>query len=274
MEPTQKFPLITYTPIQVKDGDRHVVEHLVCQELPLAIRINDSPYTTLMRTPGLEKELAIGFCFTDRVIQTIDDVSEITCTSGQNTPYINTVVLTIPHLIGRDLTQRSLLKSSSASVSSSKILDEVLDSTLSLQTGNTETHFSLSMLDELPAKLNACQALRAKCGSTHGVALFRPTGELVCCAEDVGRHNALDKLIGFVLLNKVDASNKILMLSSRASFEMIQKAVSISIPVVASVSAPTDLALRVADRFQCTYISFLKRGGYHIYTHPWRFGLN
>jgi FdhD protein len=269
----QVFPLVTYTPIQVKDRQNRRVKNLVCQELPLEIRINDTPYATLMRTPTLEKELAIGFCFTDKVLTSIDDISNILCTSTQGFSYITTVALVIPRLIGQDLTRQSLLKSSSASVNNPQILEDLLHNEPPPESETPERLFDLSVLNELPDKLNACQVLRAKCGATHGAALFSHTGKLVCCTEDVGRHNALDKLIGFVLLNRIDTRDKMLMLSSRASFEMIQKAGSVSIPVVATISAPTDLALRVAERLRCTYISFLKKGGYNIYTHPWRFGV-
>ncbi len=272
MNPSNRsVPLVTYTPIQVKDGHHRAVENLVCQEFPLEIQINETPYATLMRTPGLEKELAIGFCFTDKVIASIEEVSDVICTSNQDSSYITRVELTIPKLIGQDLSRHSLLKSSSASVNRTQILDNLpLPIPPHKRRGEI---FNLSVVNALPDKLNACQVLRKKCGATHGAALFSQAGEILFCAEDVGRHNALDKLIGFILLNKIDTSDKILMLSSRASFEMIQKAGSISIPVVASISAPTDLALKVADRLQCTYVSFLKKGGCLIYTHPWRFGL-
>jgi FdhD protein len=269
----QQFPLIPYSPIRVQNGQYTTVENLVCQELPLEISVNDTLYATLMRTPGLEKELVVGFCLTDGVIASTDDISEMKCIFTQDFPYITAIVLTIPKLIGQDVTRRSLLKSSSASVHSSHILDDLLDHVPSFETRISKTLFDLSVIDGLPDKLHACQVLRAKCGATHGAALVTQTGEVLFCTEDIGRHNALDKLIGFVLLNKIETRDKILMLSSRASFEMIQKAVRIAIPVVASVSAPTALALRVADRLQCTYISFLKKGGYYIYTHPWRFGL-
>jgi FdhD protein len=272
MEPG--LPLLTYSPIRVQDGQWRVVENLICQEVPLEIQVNGMPYAKLMRTPGLEKELVVGFCFTDTLIESRDDITEIRCISPQDAPYMTAVALTIPKLLGQDVARQSLLKSSSASVHNAHILDELQHNIPSSEITTSPKRFELSVLDELPDKLNAGQVLRAKCGATHGAALFNAQGDVIYCTEDVGRHNALDKLIGFILLNKIETNDKILMLSSRASFEMIQKAVRIAIPVVASVSAPTDLGLQVADRLQCTYISFLKKGGYYIYTHPWRFGLD
>ena len=269
--PDQTFPLVTYAPIQIKHGESSRTENLVCQELPLEIRINDSPYATLMRTPGLDKELAVGFCFTDGVVDAIDEIADIQCLSVSDSPYVATMTMNIPKFSGQDMNRRSLLKSSSASVNRMQILEHIQGP--GSDSEQHDTCFNLSVLDDLPDKLKACQTLRTKCHSTHGAALFDQYGELLCCTEDVGRHNALDKLIGYVLLNSIKTDETILMLSSRASFEMIQKAGRIAIPVVATISAPTDLALKVAERLRCTYVSYLKQGGVYIYTHPWRFGL-
>lgn len=265
------FPLVSYTPIHVKHGESSVTEHLVCQELPLEIRINDAPYATLMRTPGLDRELAVGFCFTDGVIDAVDEIADVQSLSAQDSPYITAITLNIPTFAGQDMSQRSLLKSSSASVNRRQILDQAQKPDPDLE--QRATRFNLAVLDDLPDKLKACQTLRAQCHSTHGAALFDQYGELRCCTEDVGRHNALDKLIGYVLLNQLTTHDCILMLSSRASFEMIQKAGRIAIPVVATISAPTALALEVAEQLRCTYLSYLKQGGVAIYTHPWRFVL-
>lgn len=270
----QTLPLVTYTPIQIKHGESSLTENLVCQELPLEIQINDSPYATLMRTPGLDKELAVGFCFTDGVVDAIDEIADIQCLSVSDSPYVTTITMNIPKFSGQDMSQRSLLKSSSASVNSTQILEHLLSQEPGTEVWQRGNHFNLSVLDELPDKLKASQTLRAKCHSMHGAALFDQHGELLCCTEDVGRHNALDKLIGYVLLNSIKTDETILMLSSRASFEMIQKAGRVAIPVVATISAPTDLALKVADRLRCTYVRHLKQDGFYIYTHPWRFGLS
>lgn len=272
MASTQTFPIVTYTPILVNDGERGVVENLVCLELPLEIRINGSPHVTLMRTPGLDKELAVGFCFTDKIIATVADIHAIRCITPQNTSWVTAVELTIPKVEEQPALRRSVIKSSSAGVHNAHIFDN-LPAIPHEGDDFSEPCFELSVLDALPEKLSACQVLRSKCHSTHGTALFNRTGERVCCTEDVGRHNALDKLIGIVLLNNLTPGDKILMLSSRASCEMIQKAGRIGFPVVATISAPTDLALQMADRLKCTYVSFRKKGGYYIYTHPWRFGL-
>ena len=117
-------PLVSYTPIHVKHGESSVTEHLVCQELPLEIRINDVPYATLMRTPGLDRELAVGFCFTDGVIDAVDEIADVQSLSAQDSPYITAITLNIPTFDGQDMSQRSLLKSSSASVNRRQILDQ------------------------------------------------------------------------------------------------------------------------------------------------------
>jgi len=271
MMPTTDIPIAFYTPILVNNGQSKLVRNPVCQEIPLQIRINDEPYVTLMRTPGLEKEHAVGFCFTDNIIRDVAEITEIQCLFGQGSPWIQAVLLTIPSLSRKPITRGPSLKSSSGSVNRAQILDEVFQN---ISPVRSQKRFDCQILDLFPERLHACQVLRSKCGATHGSALLDEFGHTLFCAEDVGRHNGLDKLIGYVLLNRIDTNDKLLMLSSRASFEMIQKALRISIPVVASISAPTELALQVADHLQCTYISFLKKKGYYIYTHAWRFGFS
>lgn len=267
----QPIPLVTYNPIHVHAGQCRRIENAICQEIPLEIRVNGTPHVTLMRTPGLERELAIGFCFTDDLIASVDEIAGIECLSASDSPYMTAVNISIPGGAGKKSAQNAPLKSASGAVNKTDILDNILHNVSPISSRKT---FDLSVLDELPDKLNAGQTLRSKCGSTHGAAIFDDAGTLLCCTEDIGRHNGLDKLIGSILLNRIETWDKILMLSSRASFEMIQKAVRIAIPVVGSISAPTDFALRVADRLQCAYVSFPKNEGFLIYTHAWRFGLS
>lgn len=271
MKQSQVVPIVRRQPIQVQpDGRYQIIENAVCQEIPLEICINAVPYTMLMRTPGLEKELALGFCFTNELIYTPDEVIDLACFTPDGAPYVTRVMLTIPRLQGKFPVQEPLLKFSSGAMNSTAVLNEIFQK---IPPVSSRASFLLSILPDLPEQLHACQELRAHCGATHGAALISKEGKALFCAEDVGRHNGLDKLIGYILLEKIDTHDKILMLSSRASFEMIQKAVRIAFPVVASVSAPTDLALQVAEKLNCTYISFLRKGSFYIYTHPWRFGL-
>lgn len=269
----KQSPLVVYTPLHYYDGHITSEEHLVCQELPLEIRVNTIPYTLLMRTPGLDIELALGFCFTDRLIQSLEEVSDIRCEMTPDNTTITTVNLRVLKLRDGDIYRRSVLKSSSAAMHNPQMLHEILKRPPPLKTDVNGIRFDVAVLSALPEKLNASQVLRAQCKSSHGAALFNRAGELVYCAEDLGRHNALDKLAGVMLLRQIDPHDKILALSSRASFEMIQKTTRLGIPVVVTISAPTDLALRLADHLHCTYVQTLKNGGFAIYTHPWRFGL-
>jgi len=263
-------PIIIHTPILVKDGRCTRVDNPICEEIPLEIRINGSPYVTLMRTPGAERELAIGFCFTDEVIASVAEVADMKCYAEADAPFIQRVELTIPSFTMKQGKRGSVIKSSSGAINQAQVLEDILRNIAPVY---SQQHFDLAVLESFPEKLDASQTLRAKCGATHGAALFDQHGNVLFSAEDIGRHNGLDKLIGHILLKKIATEDKLLMLSSRASFEMMQKAARVAIPVVASVSAPTDLALQVADRLNCTYISFLKTRGFYIYTHLWRFGL-
>ena len=264
-------PITIHTPIRVKDGEIRRVENHICAEIPFTIRVNGAPRVTLMRTPGLERELAVGFCFTDELIRAIEDIREMTLDADDAAPFIRGINLTIPAQAGKTAQQDASLKSSSGSLNRLEILENALRHIAPIQ---SQARFDLAIIDSFQDKLEAGQTLRARCGATHGAALFDGQGNLLFCAEDIGRHNGLDKLIGHILLRRIPTDDKLLMLSSRASFEMVQKAVKIAIPVMASVSAPTDLALRMADELNCTYISFLKKGGFYIYTHPERFGLS
>ena len=264
-------PIVIHTPILVKDGKQTRVENPICEEIPLEIRINGEPYVTLMRTPGAERELAIGFCFTDELITSVADVTGMTCYAEDDAPFIQRVELTLPSFRGKQGKRGSVIKSSSGSINRAQMLEDILRNIAPIR---SQQCFDLAIFDSFPEKFDASQTLRAKCGATHGAALFDQRGNVLFGAEDIGRHNGLDKLIGHILLNNISTDDKLLMLSSRASFEMMQKAARIAIPVVASVSAPTNLALRVAERLNCTYISFLKKHGFYIYTHPWRFGIS
>ncbi|MBD3309257.1 formate dehydrogenase accessory sulfurtransferase FdhD [candidate division KSB3 bacterium] len=265
------IPIVVHTPIWVESDRYSVIENPVCQEIPLDIWVNGAVYATLMRTPGLERELAVGLCFTDDLITSVEDIQEISCERADDSASIGKVCLTLPGVRAQDVNNPSPVKSSSGALTPRQRLDDLRRHSPAAASQPT---FDLAVIPDLPEKLNARQVLRSQCGATHGAALFDRHGTCLFCAEDVGRHNGLDKLIGYVLLNHIDPRDTLLMLSSRASFEMIQKAAKLAIPVIASVSAPTDLALQAAERLQCTYISFLHRRGYFIYTHPWRFGLH
>ena len=267
---SQHDPIVIHTPILVKNGELARVENPICEEVPLEFRINGEPYVTLMRTPGAERELAVGFCFTDELIASVADVTDIACYADDDAPFVQRVELTIPSFTGKQGKRGSVIKSSSGATNRAQILEDILRN---IPPVGSQQQFDLSIVKAFPEKLDGCQTLRAKCGATHGAALFDQYGNVLFGAEDIGRHNGLDKLIGHILLNNIPTDDKLLMLSSRASFEMMQKAARIAIPVVASVSAPTHLALQVADKLNCTYISFLKTHGFYIYTHPWRFGI-
>ncbi len=260
---------IPYQFVFVKHGQYERREQCICREAPLTIQINGVPYMTLMRTPGLEKELAIGVCFSDGLIASAGHVTNMTDFPDPDMSYIRRLNLLIPSLGRKNLSREALLKSSSGSLNASSLLQEA---DVKIPRITSALRYAPAVVETVPDKLADAQHIRALCGATHGAALFDRRGTLVFCAEDVGRHNGLDKLIGYALLNGIEASETILMLSSRASVEMMHKAVRFGVPLVATLSAPTDLALQLAEKANCTYLSFRKTGGYHVYTHAWRLG--
>jgi FdhD protein len=134
-----------------------------------------------------------------------------------------------------------------------------------------DTSLAGAVLAQLPARLRAQQAVFAATGGLHGAALASAvTGEIVCTREDVGRHNAVDKLVGWALANQLAPAAHVLVLSGRAGYELVQKAVMFGVPIVASVSAPSSLAVELAERFGVALAGFVRDGRFNLYSHAWR----
>ena len=133
-----------------------------------------------------------------------------------------------------------------------------------------DTAIDGAILAALPDRLRAAQEVFADTGGLHAAALFTTPGALAAVREDVGRHNAVDKLVGWALGAGIDASEQVMMLSGRAGYELIQKAVMLGVPIVASVSAPSSLAIELAERFGVALAGFVRGSRFNLYSHPWR----
>ncbi len=244
---------------------------LVVEE-PLEIRVNGTPHAVLMRTPGDDLELAAGFCLTEGVIESYREIIHVGyCeeSGGEAGNVIN--VLTdkggegppTPPRTGRTLPSRS-----GCGVCGIRMLDDLRLDLPPLGPGPAIKAATLIGMQYL--MLEEQTLFKTTWGGTHAVALARSDGELIVVREDVGRHNAMDKVVGFALQNGIDCRDCIALLSSRISFEMVQKAVRAGIPAVAAISSATSLAAELAEASGCTLVGRLRDRDMLIYTHPHR----
>lgn len=264
-EPTRQFPIRRYRKGQVAELDDVVVV-----EEPLEIRLHGEPYQVLMRLPGLEKELALGFLFTEGLVQSLSEVVTIhfcgTATDPLLPPNVVDVTLTEAALARRG--RRHLEVSySSCGLCAKEAVSEIVSKVPPVQ---SELTIAPEALLKLMARLQEAQTIFNDTGGTHGVALASPTGEFFFHAEDVGRHNAMDKVIGRCLFQRRDLTAMLALLSGRISFEMALKAIRAGTPILAAVSAPTSMALELARELNLTLAGFVREGRLNIYTHPER----
>jgi FdhD protein len=225
-----------------------------------------------MRTPGNEDELAVGFLRTEGLIEG----PEVLRTEAGNPAEMNQPDDRITVRLSRAfdasvVAERHFAATASCGICGKASLDEVAVKSAPLASGPV---ISRAVVLALPDVLRAAQRAFDETGGLHAAGLFTPTGELVAIREDVGRHNALDKLVGSQVLAKaMPLGQRVLMVSGRVSFEIIQKAAVAGIPIVLAVSAPSDLAIEAADRLGVTLVGFLRGDGFNVYAHDERIDL-
>jgi FdhD protein len=251
-------------------------ETLVVEE-PLEIRVNSTPITVTMRTPGSDIELAQGFLLTEGVIAHRDDVLTVRyCkavsddSSGfpQNTYNVLDVTLA-PGVAMPDVdVTRNFYTTSSCGVCGKASLDAVRLISRHCP-GDDPSVVAAETLSAMPDLLRDAQKVFASTGGLHGAALFDVDGTTLAVREDIGRHNAVDKVIGWALeQDRIPLTATVLLVSGRASFELTQKAVMAGIPVLAAVSAPSSLAVDLASQSGLTLVAFLRGDSMNIYTRP------
>ncbi len=241
-------------------------------EEPLEIRINGDPLAVTMRTPGHDDDLAAGFCLTEGVAGSADDIEAVApCREAEHGNVI-LVTLTDEALAARsrciaDARRESFL-SSSCGVCGKQSIDRIFQ-----KIGPLAGDFTVdrAVIAGLPDVMRKAQPTFDQTGGLHAAAIFDAVGKLLVVREDVGRHNAVDKAIGYLLLNgKLMGEPRLLLVSGRCSFEVVQKAAMAGIALVAGVSAPSSLARDFADRAGQTLIGFLRADRMNIYTHDHR----
>jgi FdhD protein len=240
-------------------------------EEPLEIRLRGKGIAVTMRTPGHDEELAAGFLISEGLIKTRSDIVAIAhCASGEQAELKNVLQVFVPPKLKihfKSLT-RHVFASSSCGLCGKATIESVQHQFPPVDSG---LRISPETLSRLPDTLREAQQAFDKTGGLHAAGLFNSQGELLVAREDVGRHNAVDKVIGHAFLNgPFPLSGSILMVSGRASFEIMQKALAARIPVVAAVSAPSSLAVEFARQSQQTLIGFLRGRSFNVYSHPAR----
>ena len=254
----------------------------VAVEEPLEIQLSSaSPggaaaksVSITMRTPGNDAELAVGFLFTEAIITNASQISDVThCGApAPDSGVRNVIRVQLQPDVEVDLgrLERHFYTTSSCGVCGKASLD-ALRVTGQRPLTQASTRFPRAAIVQLPERLRERQMVFSKTGGLHAAAAFTPDGEITVVREDVGRHNAVDKVIGALLMaNRLPAHELGLLVSGRASFELMQKALVAGLPLLAAVGAPSSLAVTLAKEFDMTLVGFLRRGNFNIYSHAER----
>ncbi|HWC71439.1 MAG TPA: formate dehydrogenase accessory sulfurtransferase FdhD [Actinomycetota bacterium] len=258
----------------VNDGVRGQRPDTLATEEPMEIRVHGpgqpaEAVAVTMRTPGADHELAVGFLFTEGLIaaEEVRRVAYCDDLDGEEQRY-NVVTVTLDRPFDHDRLHRNFFATSSCGVCGKATLDDVEVRCDPVSDGPV---VAADLLVSLPDRLRSKQRVFDRTGGLHAAALFAPSGELLALREDVGRHNAVDKVIGEqVLAGRVPLADRVLQVSGRASFEIVQKAAVAGIPIVSAVSAPSSLAVEAGARFGMTIVGFVRDGRCNVYTGPER----
>jgi FdhD protein len=260
--------------IKVNSGGTHHTDDWLAAEEPLEIRLffgalhkrKQQSISVTMRTPGNDFELATGFLFTEGIIKGAEDIQSIKHCNGTHENVVRVELKEdVPVDIGK--LERNFYTTSSCGVCGKSSIQAVRTTCRLSNATNNTLQFSSHLIHALPAVLRSRQNIFDSTGGLHACGLFDTAGNLVLAREDVGRHNALDKLIGATLAqNLFPLGNYLLLLSGRASFELIQKAWMAGISIVAAVGAPSSLAVQMAAEAGITLIGFLRNETFNIYS--------
>ena len=230
-----------------------------------------SPVAVTMRTPGGDFELAAGFLFTEGLIGGRADIASVAyCELPAEDQRYNVVTVRLTRPWNADALRRNFFATSSCGVCGKAALEDVEVRCAPVRSGPV---VAADVLSRLPDRLRGSQSVFERTGGLHAAGLFDSAGSLLACREDVGRHNAVDKVIGERLLaDDLPLDGSVLQVSGRLSFEIVQKAGVAGIPIVSAVSAPSSLAVDAADRLGMTVAGFVRDGRFNVYTHPERIG--
>ena len=271
-----------YKVLKYKSNNAKNIDDLISIEEPLEITIkfknkevwNENIISITMRTPGNDEDLVRGFLFNERIIEKIEYIDKIESVGENVGQYSlkNKIIATINNSenVDIDKIKRNFLTNSSCGVCGKTSLDslEVIKKDKILKSLPKVSH---EIIMKSPTTLRENQSEFSKTGGIHASGLFSDNGDVVAIKEDVGRHNALDKLIGYALEKKLlKPSNQFLTCSGRLNFELVQKALMSNIGVLIGVGAPTSLAIDLANKFDMTLVGFVKQDSFNIYSNKER----
>lgn len=253
---------ILTVPIQkIEPGGLSVrAQDLVAVEEPLQIRLGDADVAITMRTPGHDRELALGFLYTEGLLANPHQIAEVRVDDS------GAVIVSLIADLAPAIDARRFYVTSSCGICGKASIDALAASGCTMLPAG-QPKLSADLVPHFPAKLREAQAIFEHTGGLHAAGLFNTAGELLYLREDVGRHNAVDKVVGAAFLERrLPLHEHVLMLSGRISFELVQKAVTAGIPIVIAVGAPSSLAIETALRFGMTLIGFVRGGHFNVYT--------
>jgi FdhD protein len=266
---------VTAVRVRALDGDRvfERPDKLVTEE-PMEIRVHGpgqepDALAVTMRTPGNDFELAVGFCATEGILGSLADLDSVAyCLAGEGEQEYNVVTVKLREPVDLRGHERAFVATASCGLCGKTSLDQVEQRCPPVGTGPAVDR---AVIATLPDRLRDAQHVFDATGGLHAAARFTVDGDLLVSREDVGRHNALDKLVGHALLEgQLPLAGDLLMVSGRVSFEIVQKAAMAGIPVICAVSAPSSLAVEAANRFGQTLVGFVRGTTANVYTHPER----
>jgi FdhD protein len=248
-------------------------EDNVAVEEPLEIKLTDTQdfpinLAVTMRTPGNDLELVAGFLFSEGIIKNVEDIEKFEYEKDVfGIENKNSVIIKIKANaeINLDKIKRNVITTSSCGICSSVYIDQIFKRIERLPKGDFKVNKDLIL--ELPNVLNTYQSIFSKTGGVHASALFDKKGNLICIMEDVGRHNAMDKLVGKMLIEReIPLDDCIVLFSGRASFELVQKSILAGIPFIVAIGAPSSLAIELAKIFNVTLVGFLRNKKFNVYS--------
>jgi len=261
---------------RLSDHAVRAVDGAVVVEEPLEIRLNDQPVAMLMRSPGMEKELAAGFCLGEGLVSDLIDIALVRhC--GRAGPAAASEGDALD--ISRNRVDVTLMPGVPAVshpgdavqlIRSGCGRTEVGVLAENLKPVDAQLTISIETLRRLPGQITRQQAAYRAAGGVHAAAVFDAKGRAIVVCEDIGRHNALDKAAGYCLLRGISLRDKVIVSTGRASYDMVAKGVRLGVPIIASISSPTSLAVELSELLNCTLLGYLRGKSLNIYTHRWR----
>jgi len=261
--------------VRTADGSRGESDAVAVEE-PMEVRVNGASFAVIMRTPGSDRDLAAGFLLAEDVVRHVDEIGTIEyCQDAEEEARDNIINVTVTggaveRLQSRLGERRQVTMNSSCGMCGRRTIESLR---AHVQSVKGTWKVPAAVISSLPDRLRAAQSVFDSTGGLHGAGLFDLQGNLQISAEDVGRHNAVDKIVGRTLLaGKHPLDESLLLVSGRTSYELVQKALVGGVPLIAAVSAPSSLAVDLAENAGITLCGFVRGQSFNIYAHPERIG--